>query len=141
VSATFVPKEKVIGSRRHSTVHAAPLDSDLEGGLEAMKLAEDYSNPVGTRRRSFESNFKKKGGMKNNISGKLVIVITDSGVGLSRINLKRLFKEVLNSSNLYEHNFKPPRNSLTRYTIPNPWNHEKEEDAVMLDMTVSPSFS
>jgi hypothetical protein len=107
VSAVFISNEKENGLRRHSM--------DVDAGMKRHSMVNKVhttleidveaaeSNLVGTRRGSFESISKKKS--KNGIiSGKLVIVITDSGVGLSRINLKRLFKEV-NSSNLYEHNF------------------------------------
>jgi hypothetical protein len=100
VSAAFIPTAKEIlrrnsaddmSSRRHNIdnrIHASG-----ESDLEARHLSED-SNTPGTSGGSLGSNFKKK--INNStISGKLVIVISDSGVGLSKINLKRLFKEVL----------------------------------------------
>jgi hypothetical protein len=103
----FISDEKENGLRRHST----DVDAGMKGHSMVNKVHTTLeidveaaeSNLVGTRRRSFEGILKKKS--KNGmICGKLVIVIKDSGVGLSRINLKRLFKEVLNSSNLYEYN-------------------------------------
>jgi nitrogen fixation/metabolism regulation signal transduction histidine kinase len=99
VSAAFISNEDEEGLKRqtaedltlkrNSKIHAA-VEIDLEAG---------DSNTVGSRRNSYK-NYSTKKSQKGDISGKLVIVVSDSGVGLSRINLKRLFKEVFNSSYL-----------------------------------------
>jgi signal transduction histidine kinase len=105
VCAAFVPNEKQVPVplRRHSEedymsyrsmkVYAvAEKQPDIEA---AVPNSQELSS------RSIKSYKSLKSKTKNNtINGKLVIVISDSGVGLSRVNLKRLFKEVLETSNL-----------------------------------------
>jgi signal transduction histidine kinase len=107
VSAAFVPNEKQVSTMVHrqraednwsfrKKIHASV---DKEPDLEAMHIFQE-SNSIRSRsfKRSLESDFNKKKSKNNAILGKLVIVVSDSGVGLSIANLKRLFKEVFNTS-------------------------------------------
>jgi signal transduction histidine kinase len=93
VSAAFVPNEKAIVL---NSIHVTVDQVDQESDLEAMDMFQD-SNSIMFRNRSFQNNFDRKKSENDVIIGKLVIVVSDSGVGLSIMNLKRLFKEVLNT--------------------------------------------
>jgi hypothetical protein len=107
VSAVFVPNEKLVSilPNRHSAednrsfhrkIH---VSVDKQSDLEAIHMSQD-SNIMNVGSRSFKKShsFYKKKSKNNAIIGKLVVVVTDSGVGLSLVNLKRLFKEVFNTS-------------------------------------------
>lgn len=79
------------------------LPLDLEANWPHIEASNNSSNARDILTDDKVSNGVRKNETKNNdesantddvISGKLVIVVTDSGAGLSEVNLKRLFKEV-----------------------------------------------
>jgi hypothetical protein len=92
-----------------SSVHVTGKRPDQDQGHDVMDIETGNFDRSNVQRVSNENWNESKNNGENDIesclSGKLVIVVADSGAGLSEVNQKRLFKEVYRCIYIYVYTY------------------------------------